>query len=46
MVVAAEEWELKTKRKGTLADFLASSPLGDAELPIERSKEMPREIDR
>lgn len=45
VIVAAEEWERKTKRKGTLAEFLASSPLGDAGLSIERSTEMPREID-
>lgn len=27
VVVAAEEWERKTKRKGSLADFFAASPL-------------------
>jgi len=27
VVVAADEWERKTKRKGNLAEFFASSPL-------------------
>jgi prevent-host-death family protein len=27
VLVAAEEWERKTRRKGTLAEFFASSPL-------------------
>jgi len=27
VIVAAEEWERKTRRKGTLADFFATSPL-------------------
>jgi len=45
VVVSAEEWEKKTKRKGTLAEFLASSPLRDSGLEIERKKDPPREID-
>ncbi len=27
VLVAAEEWERRTKREGTLADFFAASPL-------------------
>jgi prevent-host-death family protein len=27
VIVAAEEWERKAERKGTLAEFLAASPL-------------------
>jgi len=27
VLVAADEWERKTRRKGTLADFFAASPL-------------------
>ena len=38
VVVSAEEWERTTKRKGTLADFLAASPLRDSGLEIERLK--------
>lgn len=36
VVVAAEEWERKAQRHGTLADFFATSPLRDSGLEIER----------
>lgn len=45
VVVAAEEWERKSKREGTLADFFAASPLRDSGLQIERLKDGAREID-
>ena len=45
VVVSADEWERKTKRKGTLADFFAASPLRDSGIEIERLKDKPREID-
>jgi prevent-host-death family protein len=45
VVVAAEEWERKTHRKGTLADFFAASPLRDSGLEIERPQDGPRELD-
>jgi prevent-host-death family protein len=45
VVVSAEEWERKTRRKGTLADFLAASPLRDSGIEIERLKCAPRDID-
>jgi prevent-host-death family protein len=45
VVVSAEEWERRTQRKGTLADFFAASPLRDSGLEIERSQDPPREID-
>ena len=45
MVVSIEEWERKAKRKGTLADFFANSPLRGAQLQIERDKELPRDPD-
>ena len=32
VVVAAHEWERKTKRRGNLAEFFASSPLRGARL--------------
>jgi len=38
VVVAAEEWERKTKRTGNLAEFLASSPLRGAKLEVKRPK--------
>ena len=44
VVVSAEEWERKTKRKGNLADFFASSPLRGSGLRIRRSKEKGRGI--
>jgi prevent-host-death family protein len=36
VVVGAEEWERKTKRRGNLAEFFASSPLRGAGLKIKR----------
>jgi prevent-host-death family protein len=44
VVVGAEEWERKTKRVGTLAEFFAVSPLRGAELKLRRRKEQPRKI--
>ena len=45
VVVSATEWENKTKRKGSLADFFAESPLRRSGMKIERDRELPREID-
>jgi prevent-host-death family protein len=45
VVVAADEWERKSKRSGNLADFFASSPLRDSGLQLERVKGSPREIE-
>ncbi|MGH9786844.1 MAG: type II toxin-antitoxin system prevent-host-death family antitoxin [Terriglobia bacterium] len=39
VVVSAEEWERKTKRKGNLAEFFAASPLRGSRLRIRRSKD-------
>ena len=36
VVVAAEEWERKTRRKGNLAEFFTSSPLRRSGLKIDR----------
>jgi len=36
VVVAAEEWERKTERKGNLAEFLAPSPLHGSGLKLRR----------
>lgn len=36
VLVAAEEWERRTKRKGTLADFFAASPLRGSGIKIGR----------
>jgi prevent-host-death family protein len=45
VVVSAEEWERRTSRAGTLADFLAASPLRGSGLKIERGKDRPRDIE-
>jgi prevent-host-death family protein len=45
VVVSAQEWERKTKRKGTLVEFFANSPLRNSGLVIERVQDMPRKID-
>ncbi|MGK9165446.1 type II toxin-antitoxin system Phd/YefM family antitoxin [Inquilinus limosus] len=45
VVVSAEEWERKTKRVGTLADFFAASPLRGSELDTERLNDGPRATD-
>lgn len=45
VVVAVEEWERKTRRSGTLAEFFARSPLRDSGLEVERSKDGPRPVD-
>jgi prevent-host-death family protein len=45
VVVDAEEWERKTRRSGTLADFFAASPLRGAELKVRRSRSRLRPTD-
>jgi prevent-host-death family protein len=44
IVVAAEEWERKTKRAGNLAEFFAGSPLRGSELKVRRLKARPKQI--
>lgn len=44
VVVSAEEWQRKTVRKGTLAEFLMDSPLRSAELDLERQRDEPRNL--
>ncbi len=44
VVVGAEEWERKTKRVGTLAEFFAGSPLRGSKLKVRRIKVRPRKI--
>jgi prevent-host-death family protein len=45
VVVSIEEWERRTTRSGTLADFLAASPLHKSDLRVERSKDPPRKTE-
>lgn len=44
VIVSADEWERKTQRAGTLADFFAASPLRNSGLEIVRRKERPRKV--
>jgi len=39
VVVSVREWERKTKRAGSLADFFATSPLRGSKLKIKRSRD-------
>ncbi|MDR9803860.1 type II toxin-antitoxin system prevent-host-death family antitoxin [Rhizobium hidalgonense] len=43
VVVSSEEWQRKTARKGTLAEFLMESPLRGADLDLERQYDEPRD---
>ncbi len=36
VVVSAQEWEQKTRRSGSLADFFAASPLRGSKLKVKR----------
>ncbi len=45
VIVGAEEWERKTKRKGNLAEFFAASPLRRSGLKAKRLKDRPRKVD-
>lgn len=42
VIVSADEWEKKTKRKGSLAEFFRASPLVGVELDLVRSPDQPR----
>ncbi len=39
VVVSADEWERKTQRTGSLADFFAASPLHGSGLKLKRNKD-------
>jgi prevent-host-death family protein len=44
VVVSAAEWQRKTARKGTLAEFLLNSPLRGADLELERQRDEPHNL--
>jgi prevent-host-death family protein len=44
VVVSAEEWQRKTARKGSLAEFLMESPLRGTDLDVERQRDEPRDL--
>lgn len=45
VVVSPEEWEKKTKRRGNLAEFFATSPLRASGLKVKRRNDRPRTPD-
>jgi prevent-host-death family protein len=45
VIVAAEEWERKNKRRGSLAEFFADSPLRESQLIVRRPRDRPRKVD-
>lgn len=45
VTVAADEWERKTKRRGNLAEFFASSPLRGSNLKVKRPRGQARKIE-
>ncbi len=45
VVVSKNEWDARTRRKGTLLEFLKSTHFGDPDLDLERRKDLPRDID-
>lgn len=45
VVVSAQEWERKTKRRGNLVEFFARSPWRGSDVRIERFKGVLRKVD-
>lgn len=45
VVVAAQEWERKTKRQGNLAEFFASSPLRGSRMRVKRLRGRLRKVE-
>jgi prevent-host-death family protein len=45
VIVAATEWERKTKRVGNLAEFFAASPLHGSRLQVRRFKDRPSKVE-
>lgn len=44
VVVSIEEWQRKSSRSGSLAQFFASSPLAGSELEVERESGAARDV--
>lgn len=44
VMVSVAEWQRKTERKGSLAEFLLSSPLRGSEIDVERMRDEPRDL--
>ncbi len=45
VVVSAEDWERRARRKGSLTEFFAASPLRGSGLQVRRTKDHPRDVD-
>lgn len=45
VLVSVEEWERRTGRKGTLAEFFMNSPLRNSGIDLTRLDHTPRESD-
>jgi prevent-host-death family protein len=45
IVVSAKEWDRQAKRKESLVEFLAKSPLKGSGLEIERLRDRPRDVE-
>lgn len=45
VVVSAREWARRTRRRGTLVEFFARSPLTREGVEIERARDAPRDIE-
>jgi len=45
VIVSADEWERRTRRAGSLAEFFAASPLRGSGLTLKRSKDRLRKTD-
>jgi prevent-host-death family protein len=45
VVVSAEDWERRNRRRGDLVDFFANSPLREEGVGIERVTDYPRDIE-
>lgn len=45
VIVSAEEWQRKVRRKGNLAEFFANSPLRGSGLRARRPADRPRDLD-
>ncbi len=45
VMLSYEEYRRLTAPRGNLAQFLLESPLAGSELPIERDRSLPREVD-
>lgn len=44
VMVSVDEWQKRTERKGSLAQFLAESPLAGSELTLERDDDSGRDV--